>query len=188
MIEILSRYPFLIALLGALVIELSATLVRRAAQTLGGWTWVLAGILSDPRPGHPDVVIAVGEQPRYFGAAAGGAINLVIGPLLASGRWSLGVPRYPGSRPTAYLPWPPTRLVHQPPYRSRRRPMTLGWAMLAAGLALTTVRIEGWIWLGVWVLLAQPLLELEEWELRRRIPDAASYLDRTPRYFKLPRR
>jgi hypothetical protein len=60
--------------------------------------------------------------------------------------------------------------------------------MLAAGLALTTVRVEGWIWFGVWFLLSQPLLELEEWELRSRLLDAATYLDRTPRYFKLTRR
>jgi hypothetical protein len=64
----------------------------------------------------------------------------------------------------------------------------MGWAMLAAGLALTAVRVDGWIWFGVWFLLSQPLLELEEWELRSRLSDAATYLDRTPRYFKLPRR
>jgi hypothetical protein len=65
--------------------------------------------------------------------------------------------------------------------------MVLGWAMLAAGLALTTVRVEGWIWFGVWFLLSQPLLELEDWELRSRLSDATAYLDRTPRYFNLSR-
>ena len=65
--------------------------------------------------------------------------------------------------------------------------MVMGWAMLAAGLALTTVRVDGWIWFGVWFLLSQPLLELEEWELRSRLSDAATYLDQTPRYLKLTR-
>jgi hypothetical protein len=60
--------------------------------------------------------------------------------------------------------------------------MVLGWAMFAAGLALTTVRVEGWIWFGVWFLLS-----LEDWELRSRLSDATAYLDRTPRYFNLSR-
>ena len=66
--------------------------------------------------------------------------------------------------------------------------MVVGFVALAAGLALTTVRTEGWIWLVTWFVLSQPLLELEEWELRARNPEAASYFDLTPRYFRLPGR
>ncbi len=66
--------------------------------------------------------------------------------------------------------------------------MVIGFAALAAGLALTTVRSEGWIWLVTWFVLSQPLLELEEWELRARNPEAASYFEQTPRYFRLPGR
>ena len=65
--------------------------------------------------------------------------------------------------------------------------MVLGWAMLAVGLALITAQVEGWIWFGVWFLLSQPLLELEDWALRKRLSDAATYLDQTPRYISLSR-
>jgi hypothetical protein len=86
----------------------------------------------------------------------------------------------------AFLTWPPTRVIDEAPYQARRRPMTLGILMLAVGLALTMSSNEGWIWVATWFALAQPLLELEEWELRARHPEAEAYFKRTPRYFKWP--
>jgi hypothetical protein len=185
--DILIRYPFLLPLIGTMVIELSAILLRRTAQILGGWFWYLAGALSCLGAGTLTWSLIWANTPDTIALPRGGFINFTIGPLLIlSGivwvsRSFLALGRQ------ALLPWPPTRVVYLPPYRSRRRPMALGMAMLAAGVALTTVRVEGWIWFGVWLLLSQPLLELEDWELRSRLSDAATYLDRTPRYFKLPR-
>ncbi len=188
MIEIVSRYPFLLALAGALVIDLSAIFVRRAAHTLDGWVWYLAGVLSSLGAITLLWSLLWANTPDMLAQPRGGAINLLLGPLLilAGVVWLVRAILALGRQ--AYFPWPPTRLVTQPPYRERRRPMTLGWAMLAAGLALTTVRIEGWMWFGVWALLSQPLLELEEWELRKRTPDAKIYFENTPRYVKFPER
>jgi hypothetical protein len=187
MIDILSNYPFLLALVGAMVIELSAILARRAAQTLGGWLWYLAGVLSSLGAGTLIWSFIWANTPETIAAPRGGVFNLVIGPLLVlSGVVWVIRPLLTLGR-QAFFPWPPTRLAVESPYRSRRRPMVLGMIMLAVGLPLTTTQVHGWIWFGVWFLLAQPLLEVEEWELRARLPGAAAYLDRTPRYFKFPK-
>jgi hypothetical protein len=187
MIDILISYPFLLPLISAMVIELSAILVRRAAQTLGGWSWYLAGALSCLGVGALTWSLIWANNPDTNALPRGGAINFVIGPLLILSGVVWVVRAFLALGRQALLPWPPTRVVYLPPYRTRRRPMVLGWAMLAAGLALTTVCVEGWIWFGVWFLLSQPLLELEDWELRSRLSDATAYLDRTPRYFNLSR-
>ena len=188
MIEVLAHYPFLLALIGALVIELSAILARRAAQTLGGWTWYLAGALSSIGMAALIWSLIWANTPDTLAQPQGNWVQLVFGPILVLGGFVWVVRAFLALGRQALLPWPPTRVVRASPYRARRRPMTLGWGVLAAGLALTTVRVEGWIWLVVWFVCSQPLLELEEWELRSRSPDAVSYFDRTPRYFSLPGR
>ena len=188
MLEILSRYPFLLTLLGALVIETSAILVRRAAQTFGGWLWILAGVLSIMGSATLIWSFLWANTPATSALIRGSLFSTLIGLLLVlSGIvWLLRGLLILGGQ--ALLPWPATRLIQEAPYATLRRPMVIGMVMLAIGLPLTTTRVEGWIWCGVWFLLAQPILELEEWELRSRFPGAAAYLDRTPRYFRWPRR
>lgn len=188
MIEVLSNYPFMLALLGSMVIEVSSILVRRAAQVLGGWLWILAGGLSIVGAATLTWSFLWANTPATGALVRGSIFNSLIGPLLSlSGVvWLLRALLILGRQ--AFLPWPTTHLVKEAPYDTRRRPMIMGMTMLAIGLPLTTTQIEGWIWFGMWFLLAQPLLEFEEWELRSRIPEAAAYLDRTPRYFKFPKR
>ena len=188
MIEVLSNYPFLLALLGAMLIELSAILVRRAAQALGGWLWILAGGLS--MIGSATLIWSFlwANTPATSALVRGNIFTLLLGSLLSlSGIVLLLRPLLILGR-QAYLPWPTTHLVEEAPYKAMRRPMVLGMTILAMGLPLVTTQSDGWIWIGMWFFLVQPLLELEEWELRTRIPEAAAYLDRTPRYFTWPKR
>lgn len=188
MIDLLSRYPFLFALAGAMVIELSAILLRCVAHIMGGWLWLPSGILSivswttltwsflwaNRAPVSP---IESGAGLTNFI----GAVLVVIGgigflrALLTLGRAS-------------FFPWPGTRLVKRPPYQAQRRPMILSVAAISIGVALLNARLEGWIWFCVWFLLVQPLAELEEWEMGTRLPDARKYLERTPRYVRWLRR
>lgn len=188
MLDLLSSYPFLLALVGSMVIELSAIMIRRAAQTFGGWLWYLAGALSCFGAGTLIWSLIWASIPETSAIARGTLVNFVIGPISVLGGivWVMRSLLALGRQ--AFLPWPPTRVVTFPPYRGMRRPMVIGVALLAIGMALINVGTQGWIWFVVWFLLSQPLLELEEWELRSRSADAASYLDRTPRYYRLPGR
>jgi hypothetical protein len=187
-IEILKSYPFLLALVGSLVIELSAIFVRRAAQTFGGWLWILAGALSTVGALTLlwSFLWANTIEPLVYPRDS--FINIILGPFLILGGIVMLVRSLLILGRQAFLPWPRTNLVVHAPYHSRRRPMMIGMAMLAIGVPLTTMQAQGWIWFGVWFALAQPLAEFEEWELRSRLPAAADYLERTPRYFKLPGR
>jgi hypothetical protein len=187
-IEVISKYPFLLALLGAMVIELSAILIRRAAQVLSWQLWILSGGLSIVGAATLIWSFLWANAPATSAIVRGSFFNLSIGPILIlSGIVWLARPLIMLGR-QAFLPWPTTRLITNPPYEAMRRPMILGLTMLAIGLPLTTMQTEGWIWFGVWFMLAQPLLELEEWEMRSRFPEADAYLDRTPRYFRWRRR
>ncbi len=188
MTVVIVRYPFLLALLAALLIELSAILIRRAAQTLGGWLWILAGILSSI-----GAVTLIWSFIWANGSDGQSAIptvvfNNVLGPVLCLiGIVGILRPLLQLGR-QAWFPWTPTRLITRETYRLRRRPMTVGMALLAVGVPLTMNQLQGWIWFAVWFVLVQPLLELEEWEMRGRFPEAAAYFESTPRYFRWPKR
>jgi len=55
---------------------------------------------------------------------------------------------------------------------------------VGAALALNAGALR--VWTVSWFLLSLLVFELEEWELRARLANAAGYLARTPRY--IPRR
>ena len=156
-LAILSRYPFLLALAGSLVIELSAILVRRAAQTLGGWIWYLAGALSAMGLITQIWSLLWANNPDTLALAQGGPINLLIGPLLILGGvvWVIRAVLALGRQ--AFFPWPPTRLVTHSPYLVCRRPMTLGWAMLAAGWFFLMVMPKNYVRVAVIRALNKPL-------------------------------
>jgi hypothetical protein len=185
MIEMLGRYPFLLPLLGALVIELSSILMRKAAQVLGRGIWIFSGLLSIAG-GVVLIWSLIWANIPEKTVLTGSLFSSLVGPLLVlSGVvWVIRSLLILGRQ--AFFPWPPTSIIDEAPYQARRRPMVLGILMLATGLALTMSRIEGWIWATTWFVLAQPILEAEEWELRTRLPEAQPYFKRTPRYFKWP--
>ncbi len=185
MVEFISLYPFVLALLAAALAEFSAILVRRMAPTIGKWLWGLAGILSALSAIGLvwSFIWAVSVQPPHrlpppvIFQAIGMLIVVLGGTLLVWSVISL-------ARQTIYA-WPGARLVTESPYDYLRRPMGVGIGSIALGLALLTNSQASWVWLLAWAIISPLLFELEEWELQMRLIDARDYLSRTPRY--LPR-
>lgn len=185
MIEFISSYPFVLALLAAALAEFSAILVRRMAPTVGRWLWGLAGILSVLSAAGlvwAFVWAAVAQTPQrpplsVVFQAIGMLVVVPGGALLAWSVISL-------ARQTFYA-WPGARLVTGSPYNYLRRPMGVGIGLIALGLALLTNSQAMWVWLLAWAIISPLLFELEEWELKMRLPGAEDYFCRTPRY--LPR-
>jgi len=185
MIEFISSYPFVLALLAAALAEFSAILVRRTAPMIGKWLWGLAGILSALSAAGLvwSFIWAVSVQPAQLQPPAVvfqviGMLILVPGGILLI--WSL----ISLARQTLYT-WPGARLVTKSPYDYLRRPMGAGIGLIALGPALLTNNQSSWVWLLAWAILSPLLFELEEWELKMRLPGAEDYFNRTPRY--LPR-
>ena len=185
MIEFISSYPFVLALLAAALAEFSAILVRWTAPTVGKWLWGLAGILSALSVAGLVWsfiwVVAVQSPPHQPPAVVFqviGMLTLVPGGVLLI--WSV----ISLARQTLYA-WPGARLVTKSPYDYLRRPMGAGIGLIAFGLALLTSSQASWVWLLAWAILSPLLFELEEWELKMRLPGAEDYFNRTPRY--LPR-
>lgn len=52
----------------------------------------------------------------------------------------------------------------------------------AAGLAVLWNASTVWVCLGTWLLAWNLMLEMGDWELRRRLPACRDYMKRTPRY------
>ncbi len=185
MVEFISSYPFVLALLAAALAEFSATLVRRMAPSVGIWLWGLAGILSALSAAGLvwsfiwAVIVPTAQHtppPAVF-QMIGILIAVAGGALLA---WSV----IALARQTIYA-WPRARLITASPYTYLRRPMGVGIGIIAFGLALLVNNQANWVWLLAWIIISPLLFELEEWELKMRLPGAANYLSRTPRY--LPR-
>ncbi|TEU00844.1 MAG: hypothetical protein E3J30_01970 [Anaerolineales bacterium] len=185
MVEFISSYPFVLALLAAALAEFTATLVRRSAPTVGKWLWELAGILSVLSAAGLvwSFIWAVSVQttqqppPPVVFQAVGMLIVVPGGALLV---WSVILL----ARQTIYA-WPGARLITESPYDYLRRPMGVGIGSIALGLALLTNSQASWVWLLSWAIISPLLFELEEWELKMRLPGAEDYFSRTPRY--LPR-
>jgi len=185
MIEFISSYPFVLALLAAALAEFSAILVRRTAPMVGKWLWGLAGILSALSAAGLvwSFIWMVSMQPSQLQPPAVvfqaiGMLIIVPGGILLI--WSV----ISLARQTFYA-WPGARLVTKSPYDYLRRPMGVGIGLVALGLALLTSSQASWVWLLAWAILSPLLFELEEWELKMRLPGASDYFSRTPRY--LPR-
>lgn len=182
MINAIVEYPFLLALAAALFAEGSAILLRRVAPGFGRWMWALAALLS--------VLSLVGvvwsfawaiqERPEMSDSvgwlrATLGSIVLLTGLVLTV--WALTV-----IRRRAFYAWPNDRLETRPPYHYIRRPIGLGMTLISGGTALIIDAPSVWVWFVVWWILTQFLFELEEWEIKIRIPSAQVYFERTPRY------
>lgn len=185
MVEFISSYPFVLALLAAALAEFSATLVRRMAPTIGKWLWWLAGILS--------ALSAIGLVWSFIWAVSVPTLQRPPPPIIFQAIGTLIV--VPGgillvwsvislARQTIYA-WPAARLVTESPYDYLRRPMGVGIGSIALGLALLTNSQANWVWLLAWAIISPLLFELEEWELQMRLPGTEDYFRRTPRY--LPR-
>lgn len=181
----LSSYPFILALMAAALAELSAILMRRVASTLGIWLYGLAGALSVVAAGcliwSYTWAMSIAPDPPWGSVItqALGALLLLVGAgLLLWSLATLGVQSLIARRDSV--------LISHGPYRWIRRPMGAAVGLLGVGGALVNGNPAMWIWFFGWLVLSQPLFELEEWELLTRLRGAGEYLRRTPRY--LPRR
>ena len=182
MIDFVSSYPFVLALLAATLAEFSAILIRRTAPVVGKWSWGLAGVLSVfsvigivwSLLWAVSVQVSEKPAPTAVFQVIGILVSILGGILLLWSLISLG-------RQTVYA-WPGARLITKSPFDYLRRPMGAGFGIIALGLALVTNNQANWVWLLGWVVVSPLLSELEEWELKMRIPGAAAYFRSTPRY------
>ena len=73
------------------------------------------------------------------------------------------------------------RLAMSGPYAHVRNPLYLGTALVAAGLAIASRRVElGVLFAAVFALVYLPAIELEEQHLRKLFPEYARYAERVP--------
>jgi protein-S-isoprenylcysteine O-methyltransferase Ste14 len=181
----LSSYPFVLALAAAALAELSAILIRRVGSTLGTWLYGLAGALSAIAAGCLiwSYTWAMGIAPE---TSWGNVLTQALGVLLLLAGAGLLLWSFASLGVQSLIANQQSVLVSRGPYRWIRRPMGAAVGLLGIGGALVNGSPAMWIWFFGWLVLSQPLFELEEWELLTRLPGGADYLQRTPRY--LPRR
>jgi protein-S-isoprenylcysteine O-methyltransferase Ste14 len=184
--DFLLRYPFFFSLAAATIAGTSAFLLRRAALVLGRWPWWISWAAS------------AGSSAGFawsFHWAWGLETRTVQGSqiLLAVAGWTavlggiaLALWGLSALGLRALLPQPGDRLETRPPYLYLRRPMTLAGILAGLGASLIVATQAAWMCFLAWLVLVNLLQELEDWELRGRIPAARDYHARTRRY--LPRR
>ena len=80
----------------------------------------------------------------------------------------------------------PDRLADRPPYRSIRRPMTLGFGLALLGATMLAGTLAAWVCLIVAACLVSILQEIDDRELRSRFGWVAEQQLRIPRF--IPRR
>ncbi|NIS82753.1 MAG: hypothetical protein GTO14_21720 [Anaerolineales bacterium] len=182
MLDLIADYPFVLAIFAAVIAETSAILLRRIAPFFGQWCWWLSRSLTvivylslswsfywairqgtDPYAIRRPILVVVG----WLGLLLG--VGLIVWSVVVLGR-------------RTFIAQSDDKLETRPPYRFLRRPMGLGLIILGLGVVLILDAKSTWTWLLVWLIVSQPLQELEEWELRHRIPGAKDYLRKTPRY------
>jgi protein-S-isoprenylcysteine O-methyltransferase Ste14 len=78
------------------------------------------------------------------------------------------------------------RLADRPPYRSIRRPMTLGFGLALLGATLLTGTLAAWACLVVAACLVWLLQEIDDRELRSRFGWVAEQQRRIPRFLPRP--
>jgi hypothetical protein len=128
------------------------------------WSWTL--VKGTRNAGFP-VLAALGGLTIVGGIVLGGQALIVRG--VASRR-----------------SWAPGRLQERSPYKRIRRPFATAAFLGLLGETLIVDTVPAYACLLAASLLIHALLELGDWELRLRQPEARPYLDRTPRY--IPRR
>lgn len=179
------RFPFVLTLLAGVLAGMSGALLRRAASALGsGLRWP-ARLL---QAGSAAAAVSsfawswsVYKPPAGSGnpllAVVGGIVVLAGAALTFRALWVRGL--------RELYTWPAAKLENRLPYRQVRRPIGAGLMAVALGATLIVNTSPAWVCFLVWLILTHFQLEVEEWEMRHRLPGARDYLKRTPRY--LPR-
>jgi len=181
-----SSSPFLVPLLAAVTARLMAIFIRRAAAILDMRLWWLANVFALTAASFLGLSFywAMILGPQRIPGETGtwmllGQVMIIAGALVTLlGLMEMG--------PGAFLVTPRSTLISKGLYARIRRPMDAGVLVVSVGAALVQGSPGAWMWSLLWIPLSLALSELEEWELRNRIPAAGAYFDHTPRY--LPRR
>jgi protein-S-isoprenylcysteine O-methyltransferase Ste14 len=183
--DFLLDYPFFLPLLAAALAQVSAVFLRRASIVFGSVPWNLSLILSACSIGAS--VWSMVWSWTLGDSAWGSAYILltILGWLLAVGGVLVTVEAVGVRGLSPLRAWPQAKIETRPPYRWIKRPLEVGLILIALGATLIVHKITGWICFGSWLVGYLLLLELAEWELQARLPEARDYLKRTPRY--LPR-
>lgn len=173
-------YPFLLLVVGGFLAGSSAVLLRRAASMLHdglGAFSLLAGIASAAAFVAAFAwawTLSPDAAPTPL-ATIGGWLTALAGGALAG--WALRV------RGVGVLrSWRLDRFEQRQPFLTIRRPLELGLMVAVAGVSLLRPAAAMGVFLASWLLAWNAMLELGEWELRRRLPACRDYLKRTPRY------
>ena len=186
MAELLSNHPYLLALLAAMVADTCAILIRAVTPSLNRWFWWLANLIS--------LLALISFLWSFLWAASVredflevlSVPETILGVLSITGGGGMLLWSFARLRWRSFFAWPTASFETRHAYAHIRRPMFIGATLFFLGVALLLSRDALWIWMASWVVLSQPLLELEEWELRLRYPSARDYYARTKRY--IPRR
>jgi hypothetical protein len=182
----LLSYPFILTLAAGALAGASAVLLRRASSFYGRWVVLfvvllsLGAALAFAWSFYWSWTLVEGTRNAGFPVlAALGGLALVAG--IALGAQALFA-RGMASRRS----WAPGRLQQMSPYKHIRRPFATAAFLGLLGETLIVDTVPAYACLLAASLLVHALLELGDWELRLRLPEARPYLDRTPRY--IPRR
>ncbi|MEW6568457.1 MAG: methyltransferase [Chloroflexota bacterium] len=184
----LLQFPFLLTLLAGGMAGASAVLLRRASAAFGGWLRVLSTLLDAAAAAAFVLSFAWAWAISDASCAAGFPLFLVLGLAAVLGGVALAIQALAIRGMGALHTWPQARLEKRTPYRQLRRPIAAGVMLIALGVALLVDTIVLWVCFVVWLLIVHLLLELREWDMRQRFPEAGDYLRRTPRHFPRLRR
>jgi hypothetical protein len=182
MIELLLTNPYLLALLAAMVAETCAILIRAVTPSLSRWFWWLANLIS--------LLALTSFLWSFLWAASmrGDFIEIlsvpetILGVLSITGGGGMLLWSFAALGWRSFFAWSTASFETRHAYAPIRRPMFIGAALFVLGVALLLSRDALWIWMAAWIVFSQPLLELEEWEMRLRFPEAKEYFARTRRY------
>ncbi len=169
-----------------MVAETCAILIRAVTPSLNRWFWWLANLIS--------LLALISFLWSFLWAASVredflevlSVPETILGVLSITGGGGMLLWSFARLRWRSFFAWPTASFETRHAYAHIRRPMFIGATLFFLGVALLLSRDALWIWMASWVVLSQPLLELEEWELRLRYPSARDYYARTKRY--IPRR
>ncbi len=179
---ILLYYPFSLTLAAGAAAGASAILIRRASAALGTWLRLLSVALQ--------VAAALAFGWSFYWSwtilepsrNAGFVVLAALGWILVLGGLALGL-RAVSVRGMGFLrSWTVARMESRPPYRSIRRPIAAALFLVLLGVTLIVDTVPAYACLIAAALLIHGLLDLGDWELRSRLPEAREYMRRTPRY------
>jgi len=205
----LGEFPFLISLAAGGVAYVCGVMLRRGLALAGAgrpptwppdvlrvvgalcllasflWAWSLgpdvgpSGVITAMGTFSPAAMVSQDLSLKALAFTAGSGLLVLAGLALAV--WSISARIRNGVFGKS-----PDRLADRPPYRSIRRPMTLGFGLALLGATLMAGTLAAWVCLIVTGCLVWILQEIDDRELRSRFSWVAEQQRRIPRF--IPRR